>query len=102
LTVSKTSRALPDISIEDLGLTVDEISGQGLDVIAREGARMILELALNEKMDSFLNRRRYERKAEAPRGMKCEAVDRSPSQETERRADSDQARNGRSVPRPMA
>jgi putative transposase len=70
LTVSKTSRALPDISIEDLGLTFDEISGQGLDVIAREGARMILELALNEEVDAFLNRRRYERKAEAPTGYR--------------------------------
>jgi transposase-like protein len=40
---------------------MEEVGGQPLDLIAREGARVILEIALNEEVAAFLNRRRYER-----------------------------------------
>lgn len=61
MTVTKSSKSLPAVSIADLGLTLDEVGGQPLDLIAREGARVILEVALNEEVAAFLNRKRYER-----------------------------------------
>jgi transposase-like protein len=61
LTVTNSSKTQPAVSIADLGLTIEEISGQPIDLIAREGARVILEIALNEEVAAFLNRRRYER-----------------------------------------
>ena len=51
-------------------MTLEEVSGQSLDLVAREGARMILEAALNEEVDAFLNRGWYERKAESPPGYR--------------------------------
>lgn len=51
-------------------MTIEDVSGQPLDLVAREGARVILEIALNEEVDAFLNRRRYERRAEAPGGYR--------------------------------
>jgi len=59
--VTKSSKSLAGVSIADLGLTMEEVGGQPLDLIAREGARVILEIALNEEVAAFLNRRRYER-----------------------------------------
>lgn len=70
MTVTKSSKPVPEVSIADLGMTIEEVSGQPLDLIAREGARVILEIALKEEVDSFLNRRSYERKAEAPAGYR--------------------------------
>ena len=61
MTVTKSSKSLAGVSIADLGLTMEEVGGQPLDLIAREGARVILEIALNEEVAAFLNRRRYER-----------------------------------------
>ena len=57
---SKTSKPERSVSMSDLGMTVEEVSGQSLDLVAREGARMILEAALNEEVDAFLNRGWYE------------------------------------------
>jgi len=70
LTVSKTNKSEASVSIADLGMTLEEVSGQSLDLVAREGARMILEAALNEEVDAFLNRGWYERKAESPPGYR--------------------------------
>ena len=44
------------MTIADLGMTLEEVRGQSLDLVAREGARMILEAALREvakKLDSW-------------------------------------------------
>jgi putative transposase len=70
LTVSKSNKPEPTISIADLGMTMEEVSEQTLDMVAREGARMILEAALNEEVDAFLNRGWYERRAESRRGYR--------------------------------
>ena len=67
---SKTSKPERSVSMSDLGMTVEEVSGQSLDLVAREGARMILEAALNEEVDAFLNRGWYERRGEARRGYR--------------------------------
>lgn len=70
MTVSNSSKSLPAVSIADLGLAIEEVSGQPLDLIAREGARVILEIALNEEVAAFLNRKRYERSEEAVAGYR--------------------------------
>ena len=70
MTVSKSSKTEHSVSIADLGMTLEEVSGQSLDLVAREGARMILEAALNEEVDAFLNRGWYERKAEKGKGYR--------------------------------
>src|SRR5437867_5205717 len=51
-------------------MSMEELRGQPLDLIAREGARVILELALNEEVGAFLGRKRYERLDEAPPGYR--------------------------------
>jgi transposase-like protein len=51
-------------------LTIEEVGGQPLDLIAREGARVILEIALNEEVAAFLNRKRYERSEAAAAGYR--------------------------------
>src|SRR5215470_7665572 len=70
MTVSKSSKTEHSVSIADLGMTLEEVSGQSLDLVAREGARMILEAALNEEVDAFLNRGWYERKSEKAKGYR--------------------------------
>lgn len=66
----KSSKPMPRVSMSELGLTEDEIVGQPLDLVAREGARVILEIALSEEVNAFLQRGRYERSADAPRGYR--------------------------------
>ena len=70
MTVTNSSKSLPAVTIADLGLTMDEVGGQPLDLIAREGARVILEVALNEEVATFLSRKRYERSEEAAAGYR--------------------------------
>jgi transposase-like protein len=50
------------LTMADLGLSLEELAGQPLELFAREGARMILTVALEEEVTVFLERRRYERK----------------------------------------
>jgi putative transposase len=49
-----------ELSMADLGLTVEELAGQPLELVAREGAKVILGVALEEEVYDFLQRRRYE------------------------------------------
>ena len=67
---TRFSGLVPEVSIADLGMTIEEVSGQPLDLIAREGARVILEIALNEEVAAFLNRKRYERSEAAGAGYR--------------------------------
>jgi len=43
-----------------LGLSLEELSGQPLEVFAREGAKLILAVALEEEVIDFLGSQRYE------------------------------------------
>src|SRR5215813_5195489 len=56
--------------MSDLGMELEEISGQSLELAAREGARIILETALYEEVDRFFNRGCYERKAGSIKGYR--------------------------------
>ena len=44
-----------------LGLSLEELGGQPLELFAREGARLLLTIALEEEVDNFLKRWPYER-----------------------------------------
>lgn len=66
----KSSRRVPTVSMSELGITAEEINGQSLDLVAREGARVILEVALREEVHEFLKRGHYERKGEAGGGYR--------------------------------
>lgn len=54
-----------DLSIADLGLTMEDLQGSPLDELARCGAKLILETALREEILDFLGRDRYARQGEA-------------------------------------
>jgi transposase-like protein len=47
--------------MEDLGQSLEELAGQPLELFAREGARVILSVALEREVTEFLGRGRYQR-----------------------------------------
>jgi transposase-like protein len=49
------------LSIDQLGLTLEELKTSSLDAMARNGAKLILETALREEVLDVLGRERYER-----------------------------------------
>jgi len=49
------------LTMEDLGLSLENVQGQPLELLAREGARMILSVALEEEVTEFLGREGCER-----------------------------------------
>ena len=58
------------LTMSDLGLSLEELRGQPLELFAREGARMVLTVALEEEVTEFLERRRYERSRGSHRGYR--------------------------------
>jgi len=67
---TKSSKREAKISIADLGMTLEEVSGGSLEFVARQGARIILEAALNEEVGAFLDRGWYERNEAGTRGYR--------------------------------
>ena len=61
-----------ELTMTDLGLSLEELWGQPLELFAREGARMVLTVALDEEVTEFLERRRYERSHGNYRGYRNE------------------------------
>jgi transposase-like protein len=47
--------------MQGLGLSLEELAGQPLELFAREGARLILTVAVEEEVTEFLKRGPYER-----------------------------------------
>jgi transposase-like protein len=50
-----------ELTMSELGLSLEELSSQPLELFAREGARLVLTVALEEEVAGFLQRQRYER-----------------------------------------
>jgi transposase-like protein len=48
--------------MSELGLSLEELAAQPLELFAREGARLLLTVAVEEEVTEFLQRRPYERK----------------------------------------
>ena len=50
-----------ELTMSELGLTLEELSGRPLELFAREGAKLLLMVGLEEEVTGFLKRRPYER-----------------------------------------
>ena len=59
-----------ELTMSDLGLCLEELKGQPLELFAREGARLLLTVALEEEVTEFLQRRPYERSQGNIRGYR--------------------------------
>jgi len=57
-----------ELTTSDLGLRQEELSNQPLELFAREGARLVLAVALEEEIAGFLQRQKYERRHGNRRG----------------------------------
>lgn len=68
--MSKDTTKRLDLTSKDLGFDMEEFFGQPLDFFAREGARILLQVALEEEVTEFLERRWYERRSESPKGYR--------------------------------
>jgi hypothetical protein len=49
-----------ELTMSELGLSLEELAGQPLELFAREGARLLLTVALEEEVTDVLKRRPYE------------------------------------------
>lgn len=58
------------LTMADLGLSLEELMDQPLELLAREGARLVLTVALEEEVTEFLQRERYERSQSNQRGYR--------------------------------
>jgi transposase-like protein len=59
-----------ELTMSELGLSTEELSGQPLELFAREGARLLLTVALEEEVTGFLQCRRYQRNRGSRRGYR--------------------------------
>ena len=59
-----------ELTMSELGLSLEEFAGQPLELFAREGARVLLTVALEEEVTAALNRRPYERSQGNIRGYR--------------------------------
>ncbi|MFC1916813.1 hypothetical protein ACFLX1_01600 [Chloroflexota bacterium] len=50
-----------ELTMSELGLSLEELDGQPLELFAREGARLLLTVALEEEVPDHLMRLPYER-----------------------------------------
>jgi transposase-like protein len=58
------------LTTADLGLSLDGLRGQPLELFAREGARILLTVALEEEVTEVLGRCRYERSGGKAKGYR--------------------------------
>jgi len=59
-----------ELTMSELGLSLEELAGQPLEMFAREGARLLLTVALEEEVTDHLKRRPYERSQGKIRGYR--------------------------------
>jgi len=52
---------IAEMSTADLGFSLDEVRGRGLDEVPLMGAKLVLEVAMGEEVAEFLGRNRYDR-----------------------------------------
>ena len=57
----------PGLTMANLGLSLEELNDQPLELLAREGARLVLSVAMEEEVANFLGCQRYERN----QGSRC-------------------------------
>ena len=54
----------------NLGLSLEELNGQPLKLLARDGAKLVLSVALEEEVADYLGCQRYERNQGCRRGYR--------------------------------
>src|SRR4030067_627655 len=59
-----------ELTMSELGLSLEELRGQPLELFAREGAKLLLTVALEEEVTAHLKRRPYERSQGNIRGYR--------------------------------
>ncbi|MFC1978082.1 transposase, partial [Chloroflexota bacterium] len=59
-----------ELTMSELGLSLEELAGQPLELFAREGAKLLLTVALEEEVTAALKRRPYERSQGKFRGYR--------------------------------
>ncbi len=59
-----------ELTMSQLGLSLVELEGQPLELVAREGAKLVLTVALGQEVTEFLQCRRYERRQGNRRGYR--------------------------------
>ena len=59
--MDKEYHRVQELTMSDLGLCLEELSEQPLELFAREGAKLVLTVALEEEVMEYLQRGRYER-----------------------------------------
>ena len=59
-----------ELTMAELGLSLEELAGQPLELFAREGAKLILALALEEEVTDYLGCQRYKRYRGIRRGYR--------------------------------
>lgn len=59
-----------ELTMSELGLSLEELAGQPLELFAREGANLLLTVALEEEVTTHLMRRPYERSQGRVRGYR--------------------------------
>jgi len=59
-----------ELTMSELGLSLEELSSRPLELFAREGARLVLTVALEEEVTQFLKHHPYERSQANIRGYR--------------------------------
>jgi Transposase and inactivated derivatives len=59
-----------ELTMSELGLSLEEFAGQPLELFAQEGARLLLTVAMEEEVTDFLKRRPFERSQGNLRGYR--------------------------------
>ena len=60
----------PGLTTANLGLSLEELNGQPLELLACEGARLVLSVAMEEEVANFMGCQRYERSQGSRRGYR--------------------------------
>ena len=68
--MEKEYHRVQELTMSDLGLCLEELSEQPLELFAREGAKLVLTVALEEEVTEYLQRGRYERSQGNQRGYR--------------------------------
>ena len=58
------------LTMSEMGLSLEELAGQPMEMFAREGAKLLLTVAMEEEVTSFLKRQPYERSQGNIRGYR--------------------------------
>ena len=59
-----------DLTTADLGLSLEELRCQPMELFAREGAKLLLRVAMEEEVTEFLGRLPYERSQDSVKGYR--------------------------------